>query len=60
MYDMAGLKTTEQYALAQILVCGQITEQEFKQVNEFLGEIQDDTLNSLHDKGILQKHTLMK
>jgi hypothetical protein len=57
---MAGLKTTEQYALAQILVCGQITEQEFKQVNEFLGEIQDDTLNSLHDKGILQKHTLMK
>jgi len=57
---MADLKTTEKYALAQILVCGQITRGEFKQANSYLGEVQDDTLSSLHSRGILQEYTLMK
>lgn len=51
---MQDLKTTEKYALAQILVCGSITEREFKSANNFLGEVQDDTLNNLFELGLLQ------
>lgn len=52
---MADLKTTEKYALAQILVCGAITKDEFKSANEFLGTVQDDTLRDLRRKGLLEQ-----
>lgn len=56
---MAELKTTEKYALAQILVCGAIDKEEFKSVNEFLGAVQNDTLRGLRQKGVFD-HTLFQ
>lgn len=52
---MADLKTTEKYALAQILVCGAITREEFKSANGFLGTVQDETIRSLRQKGLLEQ-----
>jgi hypothetical protein len=52
---MADLKTTEKYSLAQILVCGAITRDEFKSANQFLGEVQDDTLQNMRRKGLLEQ-----
>lgn len=57
---MGELSTVEKYALAQILVCGKINKQEFKEMNDFLGEVQDAAIDELHAKGILDEHTLMK
>jgi len=52
---MADLSTTEKYALAQILVCGAIDRDEFKSANQFLGEVQDNTLRGLRQKGLLDQ-----
>jgi len=52
---MADLSTTEKYALAQILVCGEIDRDEFKSANQFLGQVQDDTLRDLRRKGLLEQ-----
>jgi len=52
---MADLKTTEKYALAQILVCGAITKEEFKSANGFLGTVQEETLRGLRRKGLLEQ-----
>jgi len=53
------LRVTEKYVLAQILVSGAITYDEFCNMNNMLGEVQDDTFWSLVDKRYLQ-HTLVK
>lgn len=54
---MRELKTTEKYALAQILVSGAINRHEFKSANNFLGQVQNDSLTQLKRQGYLQ-HTL--
>lgn len=54
---MVELKPTETFALSQILVCGKINHDEFKRMNNFLGTVQDDTLERLERKGMLE-HTL--
>lgn len=54
---MGELKTTDKYALAQILVSGAVTSDEFKSANSFLGEVQEDSLARLQRFGYLQ-HTL--
>jgi hypothetical protein len=55
----SDLRTTEQYALAQILVSGAITYDEFCQMNEMLGKVQDDTLGGLAAKDYLD-YTLIE
>lgn len=52
---MAELNTTEKYAIAQILVCGAITKDEFKSANNFLGTVQEDTLRGIRQKGLLEQ-----
>jgi len=54
---MPDLSTAEEYALAQILVCGAIDGEEFRTMNEFDGSVQRDTLRGLKRAGVLQ-HTL--
>lgn len=49
------LTTTEKYALAQIFVCGAIDENEFREMNDFIGTVQNDTLSSLEDKNLLDE-----
>ena len=55
---MADLSTVEKYALAQILVCGEIDEQEFKNANDYSGSLQNEVINNLWERGILQDYTL--
>jgi len=51
------LKPTEMFALSQILICGKITHDEFKRMNNFLSAVQDDALETLEQEGFLE-HTL--
>lgn len=53
--DMSSLTTTEKYALAQILVCGRINYDEFREVNDFMGMVQRDTIRDLGRKGLLDE-----
>lgn len=51
---MSGdMQTTERYALAQILVSGEINYEEFCEMNQMLREVQEDTLSGLAAKGYL-------
>lgn len=53
------LTTTERYALSQILVCGKIDIHEFKRMNGFMEQMQEDAITELRRKGFLSE-TLMK
>lgn len=48
------LKTIEKYALAQLIVCGDISYDEFTKANSFLADVRSDTLTSLRNKGYLE------
>lgn len=48
-----AISTTHKYAIAQIFVCGNIDKEEFKDMNEFLGQVQNQTLNHLERQGLL-------
>lgn len=52
---MSELRTTEKYALAQILVCGAIDEEEFRSVNDYKRSIQGSTLTKLRRYGLLEQ-----
>jgi len=52
------MRTTEKYALAQILVLGDINDNEFCRINEMPAEVQKNTIARLSDNNYL-KHTLL-
>lgn len=52
---MAELTTAEKYALAQILLCGKIDYEEFRSMNNFLGEVQKETIRDLRKRGLLEE-----
>lgn len=49
------LTKTEMYALAQILVCGEIDYQEFRSANDFLEKVQKESIDGLDQKGVLDE-----
>jgi hypothetical protein len=56
---MSSLTKTEQYALAQILICGQIDRNEFGEMNDFIPRVQHKIITELQEKGALE-HTLFE
>jgi hypothetical protein len=49
------LSKSEKYVLAQILVCGNITWEEFRSVNEMPVSVQRDTIDTLTRMDILDE-----
>lgn len=49
------LTTTEKYLLAQLFVCGAITEDEFERVSKFSRTVRERRLEELEEKEILQE-----
>lgn len=49
------LTTCEKYALAEIILCGDISYEEFREINRFMKEIQEKTIRGLYSKGELEE-----
>lgn len=52
---MPDLSTSETYVLSQILVCGDITWEEFRSVNEMPVSVQRETIDTLERVGVLDE-----
>ena len=57
--DSAELTTTEQYVLAQLLACGEVSQVEYENAvrDRFSRTVREETLENLKGKGYLT-HTL--
>jgi hypothetical protein len=49
------LTPCEKYALAEIILCGNISYEEFRDINRFMKEVQEKTIIALDSKGELEK-----
>jgi hypothetical protein len=50
-----SLNHCEKYALAQILLCGEITYEEWVDSNNFLRGVSENTIISLREEGLLSE-----
>jgi len=49
--DSSELTTTEQYVLARLLICGEVTPTEYENASKFSRTVREETLDSLDSKG---------